>query len=390
MAGLKQRLAEATAATFETVTGLVGTNFRKHVVELLWDSHRFKIEGKELELEIYCPDLCAADKRDEEIVARVLKAFKKAKADQNAKAGVFLPSSLWQEQLKSAYAGLFSDNDAHFFLQNFGGWPVYTGIEHGALIRECSASAIGRRRLLSMMLPQLAWWRATEGLQCPLSALSYPLCGNQLGVLADGTFVGVGSVFNHIYGRQISNLAGKKRPIIAEIGGGYGKLFYFIQKNLEDYCYLDFDLPEVLCCAAYYLIKALPGKRVLLYGEADLDDVRLSDYDIVLMPSFEIGKLRDRSVDVFINATSLGEMRPETAGHFVREICRTAEFFWHMNHEREMNVFAGQEKSLVNAAYPVSDAFRLLLRYPDVGHLTHKGGFDTSSDIYFYIYQRRH
>ena len=36
-----------------------------------------------------------------------------------------------------------------------------------------------------------------------------------------------------------------------------GKLFYFISREIDNFCYLDFDLPEVLCCASYFQIKSL-------------------------------------------------------------------------------------------------------------------------------------
>ena len=131
---------------------------------------------------------------------------------------------------------------------------------------------------------------------------------------------------------MISNFVKKDRPVVGEIGAGYGVLFYFISSALSDFCYLDFDLPETLCCATYYLMKSFPGKNFLLYGEGELNEEAIKEFDFIFMPSYVIKDLPNDSVDVFINLSSLGEMKTQTCEMFVGEICRTAHDFWHMSH----------------------------------------------------------
>ena len=62
----------------------------------------------------------------------------------------------------------------------------------------------------------------------------------------------------------------RTRPVIAELGGGYGRLFYFLSQHFSEFTYIGIDLPEILCCASYYLMLAFPDKRFLLYGEAEV------------------------------------------------------------------------------------------------------------------------
>ena len=43
----------------------------------------------------------------------------------------------------------------------------------------------------------------------------------------------------------------------------------FLIKNFKESCFIDFDIPEVLVLAAYYLM-AFSDKKTLLFGEKNL------------------------------------------------------------------------------------------------------------------------
>ena len=104
-----------------------------------------------------------------------------------------------------------------------------------------------------------------------------------------GTFVGIGSFFNEIYGDILSKIVlDQKKPIISELGGGYGKLAYFTLKNLESFCYIGFDLPEIIILEAYYLSKCFPERSNLFYGEQDFNCKTFNNFDLIFMPSYEI------------------------------------------------------------------------------------------------------
>ena len=129
----------------------------------------------------------------------------------------------------------------------------------------------------------IRWWLHFESRTRDLSCLSQPRYGNQCGAIVNGNFITYESVLNDFYASLICNFLGNKsKPIIGEIGGGYGVLFYFISRTFKNFCYLDFDLPESLCCATYYLLKSFPEKKFLLYGEENIlnEDV-MKDYDCI-------------------------------------------------------------------------------------------------------------
>lgn len=350
---------------------------------------------------IHCPGYVNPNKgkREMEIVERVFCSFWKMKEQQKKVQQCYLPSSLWQHQIEKPYAWLlwgWRNNDInkfHYFLSNFGTWKEYTGIEDSAWIWENTKSFMKRRYLKNdVFYNQLKIWRWFYNSRKAISRLSYPTYGNQSGAYIDNVFVGPGSFFNEIYGSILSGLiVDEQRPVVAELGAGYGKLAYFILRDIGSFTFIDFDLPEILCLAAYYLMMVYPQKRALLYGEEEYSSKTHDNYDLIFMPSYEISKVGLSTVDLFINKNSLGEMDEEAVNNYINYISQsTRKYFFHMNHEIMPNVYDNNKRGLLGYEYPVSlDRFTMVFRYPDLGHMFSNGRMDFSQDIFTYLYARK-
>lgn len=391
------RIANALVSLVDRALRLAGRRLHDFTIRGLYS--RFvptEHSGSDINIVIWSPESVAPNHSERPLVERIFAAYRRAKTDQGREDPVFLPADLWQKLFERSYADLISAGKTgqldrfHFFLSNFGSLSGYTGINHSHLVREHSRTASGRRSFeRRIMAPMIDWWLKYEGVARDLSELSAPRHGNQCGAIIENRFVGVDAILNEFYARTIARLIAEDRPIIAELGAGYGILFHFLSRSLRNFCYLDFDLPETLSCATYYLMKAFPDKRFLLYGEGVIDDEALEHNDFIMFPSYRIGNLPDRAVDMFLNNSSLGEMKPDTCRRFVSEICRTANRFWHMNHEYLRNSFGDGTASLVNREYPVpTDSFRLVFRYIDAVNARYKGVFDSRYDIYSYYFER--
>ncbi len=349
---------------------------------------------------LYCPDYIEPTKDNDEkkIVERIFQSFRKMKEDQKGVSDIYRPSSLWQEQLDDSYSYLSEGlkkndiNKFHFFLYNFGTWKKYHGVESTTLIRDNMKSPLRRQYLKNVMFyQQLKNWKWFYNNRKSISSLTYPAHGNQLGAYIDKTFVGLGSFFNEIYGSILSELLDDiDRPVVADLGAGYGKLAYFTLRDKNDSCFIDFDLPETLCLAAYYLMKSWPNKQTLLYGEGQYSTEAQDQYDLIFMPSYEIWKVGQDSIDLFMNKNSLGEMTKEAATNYIYYITKATKYFFHMNHDIYPNIYSDNNRGLLGHEYPVpKDKFKLLFRYPDVGHMLSQGGIDYSMDIFLYLYERR-
>jgi len=352
-------------------------------------------------ISLHCPDYVEPikDKGELEIVERIFQAFRRMKEDQKNAHETYLPSSMWQKHIDNDYSyftsGLKTNdiNRFHFFLANFGTWKTFHGIESTTLIRDNMKSFINRRYLKNIVFnDRLKIWEWFYSYRRPISSLTYPTYGNQAGAYIDNkVFIGPGSFFNEIYGSFLSGLINdKEHPVLADLGGGYGKLAYFTLRNIDRFTFVDFDLPETLCLAAYYLMKVWPDKKTLLYGEEDYSSEKHDQYDLVFMPSYEICKVGRSSVDLFINKNSLGEMTKEAVNNYIDYIAGSTRYFFHMNHDIYPNVYSNSECGLLGYEYPVPmDKFKLVFRYFDADHILFQGGVNFNTDIFSYLYERK-
>ena len=349
---------------------------------------------------LHSPDYIepSKDKSELEIVKRIFESFKKMKKDSKKVSDLYLPSSLWKEQINVSYS-YFNDallsNDLykfHFFLSNFGSWKKYHGVESNMLIRDNMKNLLSRRYLKNeIFYRNFKNWDWIYNSRKPVQRLSYPTHGNQSGAYLDKKFIGVGSFGNEYYGSILSGLLDDiNRPIVADLGAGYGKLAYFTLRDISDSCFIDFDLPETLCLAAYYLMKTWPNKETLLYGEEEYSDKSHSKYELIFMPSYEIEKIGQNSIDLFINKNSLGEMTSKAAINYVHYITNSTRFFFHMNHNIFPNVYSDGLPGLLAYQFPIpNDKFKLLFRSPDIWHMLLYGKIDYYMDIFMHLYERK-
>lgn len=394
---IARRVADRGADVLAACLRLGGRMFYHHFLEALWQRHpSFESEASKLPVRLHYPDPVTPDPAERAMVERLFAAYRAAKQAEQAADPVFHPGGGWKRVRDRAFAPLLEGvarddlEPFHRFLANFGSWKESTGIETSRLVYESSRDR-GKRRHYEqrIMAPMIQWWLTCGGGGRELSELDLPRHGNPCGVLVGDVLVTSGAIFSEIYARLLAGLVPGERPVIGEVGGGFGRLAYYLARHLERFSYLDFDLPETLCCASYFLMKSFPDDRFLLYGEAEPSPETLRAVDFALLPSFEIGRLPSRSVDLFINENSLGDMPAAAARLFVREMCRTADALWHRNHEAWRNEFEDGSRSLINREYPMPPEFEEVVRACDPAGLMVKGRLDYDADMFWYYYRRR-
>jgi hypothetical protein len=125
--------------------------------------------------------------------------------------------------------------------------------------------------------------------------------------------------------RIVDELIGSDRPIVAEIGPGYGLLISKIKKKYPRSRCVLFDLPEMCAVQAYYLSCEFPKAKILYYK--DLIEVGNSlfeeEFDFLILPGQIIKSMPKNYADVFINMRSMMEMDQETIKYYFDHIQRT-------------------------------------------------------------------
>jgi putative sugar O-methyltransferase len=343
---------------------------------------------------------CVEDRKelsgdDSALLKRISVAYIKASNDLLAHSEVFRPSNEWlpiyKHNLKEAIQALEECNtsDLDKIYRNFWREPCSTGLV--GLPVDMKSSFFGKAQNISYVnkslylndsIHRFNLWKKLLGQRFPIDSLISPVIGNPYGYFIDEKFIKSGADYQHYYATRINDLLNVKqgRKIVAEIGGGFGGMAYYLIRDAKNSTYIDFDLPENLALTTYYLLKAFPEKKVLLYGEAELDGMKLADYDIILMPSFQLDKLPDATCDLIFNSYSLAEMSAKTISHYVlrsSKLIKEGGWFFHVNHTKH---------SLVSARdFPIPDNFELISEEFAAWNL----GRNSNMDEFEFLYKKK-
>lgn len=194
----------------------------------------------------------------------------------------------------------------------------------GALFGDASRE-LYRRFYLSDVLHRIDYWKVkTEG-RFQLSKLAGPGAGNPFGALIEGTLIRAGSEYHHYCAhRVIRLLKSQGEATVVEIGGGFGDMAYYLLRERRRVTYVNFDLPETIALASYYLLKAFPELRFLLYGEDDLTTTAIAAADVVLMPEFQIEAMPAASAGLIFCSHVLSDIACDAMTEYLGEVGRIA------------------------------------------------------------------
>jgi len=342
------------------------------------------------------PDAGLADRADDlsfgeraAICERVAACYVAMKTDQHGAPPPYRPGGEWKA---------FHDERRAFHLAMLGGdmVAVETALrdfwrnEHGAIVKEYATFAQVRdresgrfERFQRGVRRNYLIWRTIVG--ADPGVLEIPAAGNPWGAVIEGRLVAPKATRFHALATQVADLVcDVGRPLVAEIGGGYGGMAYYLLRDRGGLTWIDIDLPETLVYAAYYLCAGLPRKRIFLYGEGSVPvGERLQEYDAILLPNYALPVLADRSIDVFVSTFSLSEMGAQTLAVYLDEIARcTRRYFLHHNMDRR-GVFNRGFERIPASAFPVDGArLKLIARNFDLFH-------GQTGDYREFLYQRR-
>jgi hypothetical protein len=194
---------------------------------------------------------------------------------------------------------------------------------------------IHRRYYLADALYRLDYWKTQVGDCSGWQDLSGPEVGNPFGVMVDGTLVRMGSEYQHYCAWRIGRLLKFRAAVVAEVGGGFGGMAYYLLRDRVGTTYINFDVPESVALMSYYLLKAFPHLTFLLYGEAELTEYAIARADVVLMPLFEMPKMPPRSVDVTFSSHAMSDLSHGAMEEYLNNIAQmTRDWFLCIGHEQ--------------------------------------------------------
>jgi putative sugar O-methyltransferase len=332
------------------------------------------------------------DVLDNNIFERIIESYNKAKLKQSESEDLYQVSNEWVsiythymneiiqalttrsiDKVKSIYNNFFRE----YCSVGLHGLPVDMPKHYFS----GDITDTYKTLFLNDFLHRLELWNTTIGKSFEINSLESPDIGNPYGMYVADKFIKTGSDYLHYYATMISRiLRGNDRKIVLELGGGYGGMAFYLIRDNKDITYLDFDLPENLALTSFYLMSAFPDKRIALYGEVDLSSVTIKEYDIILMPNFEISKIKNDTIDLIFNSYSLAEMSREAVSNYIDNFNRIAnKFIFHINHTRSTVIKSDDFNIDLNK-------FELLYRAPALWNLAR----NKEMDEFEYLFKNKH
>jgi putative sugar O-methyltransferase len=270
---------------------------------------------------------------DSTILKRICAAYNKAAQQQESAPDTYRASARWQQirqrSLGSVIGALLAqDLEAlERMYRNFFRDACSSGIlgaPNGMAKAYFSGSIrdMYRRFYLSHVLYRLDYWKSQTDGQFALHDLAGPGVGNPFGVVIDGIHISVGAEYAHYCAQRVAGQLNPGTAILAEIGGGFGGMAYYLLRDRQSTTYIDFDVPETIALASYYLMRAFPALKFLLYGEATLTQQAISQADVVMMPSFALASMPTGSVDVTFTSHGISDLSLAATVEYLNDISR--------------------------------------------------------------------
>jgi len=181
---------------------------------------------------------------------------------------------------------------------------------------------IHRRFYLGHVLYRLDYWKEQTNANFVYKDLAAPLIGNPFGILIDGILLRVGAEYAHYCAYRVGGLLNTGKATVAEIGGGFGGMAYYLLRDWPQVTYCDFDVPESIALTSYYLLKAFPQLKFLLYGEGELTKDGIARVDVVLMPMFTLAAMPPEGIDVTFSSHGMSDINQQAMVEYMNNIVR--------------------------------------------------------------------
>ena len=224
-----------------------------------------------------------------------------------------------------------------------------------------------RHTIYYNLLTKLLWAYVekndSEGL---LDRLSEPQEGNPPQVLRKGRLISQDLANSLLEYEAILHPDVDRREVrtILELGPGYGRTAY-VFLTLQPGCrYVLVDIPPALYVAQRYLSSVVPNRKIFEFRPFDDFATVKSEFessDIVFLTPNQLESLPDKSVDLFINISSLHEMRMDQIRYYFREIERLTRKYFYFKQWQETTV-PFENETIKEADYPVGNDWNLIYR----------------------------
>ncbi|WP_332673686.1 putative sugar O-methyltransferase [Aromatoleum sp.] len=146
---------------------------------------------------------------------------------------------------------------------------------------------------------------------------------------------------------------------VIELGGGYGRVAWLMLRAFPRVQYILVDIPPALAIAQQYLTTLYPERttfRFRAFGAYEEVAEELSHADIAFLTPNQLDLLPSIAADLFVNISSLHEMRREQISHYIDQVARHCTgLFYTKQWQRSVNV--ADDLVICRDEYPIPSSW---------------------------------
>ncbi|AZO69881.1 MAG: putative sugar O-methyltransferase [Mesorhizobium sp.] len=171
-------------------------------------------------------------------------------------------------------------------------------------------------------LTRLVWQYARQEFPKEIAALSEPSVGNPPAIRIGGGLVSQDLANSILEYKSIESVV---TGTVCELGGGYGRTAFVIASLHPTVRYIMVDIPPALGVAQEYLCQLFPDRKHFRFRPFDNFETVQEEFEasaLAFLLPHQLALLPDSTVDLFINISSLHEMRLDQIECYLSEIYR--------------------------------------------------------------------
>lgn len=195
-----------------------------------------------------------------------------------------------------------------------------------------------------------------------LERLHEPLAGNPPRVFQDERLISqdLANSFLEYLSVMKSDVESSEISTIMELGSGYGRTAYVYLTLHPDCQYILVDIPPALYVCERYLMDVFKDRKIFPFRPFErYDDIKeeYENADIVFLMPHQLDLLPDKSVDLFINISSLHEMRMDQIHYYFKVMEKLTRRYFYTKQWKESTI-PYENVVIRQADYPVGENWR--------------------------------
>ena len=220
---------------------------------------------------------------------------------------------------------------------------------------------------LYTLLTNLLWTYAEKNDTAGnLQRLTEPLEGNPLQIKRNDRLISRDLATSLLEYESILHPDIDRRDVrtILELEPGYGRTAYVFLELQPGCRYILVDLPPALYVAQRYLSNVFAERKIFGFRPfSTFQDVEedFAAADIIFITPNQLELLPAKSVDLFLNISSMHDMRTEQIEYYFGEIVRVTQGYFYFK-QLQNSTNSAENSSLSESDYPIPDEWRLISR----------------------------